>query len=187
MDRRQFLHASLGATLFGPLLTDNVTGQRRLPATAAGQNVVFKWRFGADNNGSVTGWWVDSIQVAGAVTCATTNVRSRADFDGDGRTDLSVFRASEGNWFINRSTSGFAAINWGVNGDVTVPGDYDGDGKADTAIFRADANESNPDFYILNSGNGTVRGLSWGVPGDVPAPGRGPLQVLPWRRLGAPA
>src|SRR5436309_10054837 len=34
MDRRQFLHGSLGATLLGPLLTDIVTGQGRLPATA---------------------------------------------------------------------------------------------------------------------------------------------------------
>ncbi len=33
--------------------------------------------------------------------------RSRADFDGDGRTDLSVFRPSEGNWYVNRSTDGF--------------------------------------------------------------------------------
>src|SRR5436189_3514927 len=34
MDRRQFLHGSLGTTLLGPLLTDIVTGQGRLPATA---------------------------------------------------------------------------------------------------------------------------------------------------------
>src|SRR5438093_847312 len=34
MDRRQFLHAGLGATLLGPLLTDIATGQGRLLATA---------------------------------------------------------------------------------------------------------------------------------------------------------
>src|SRR5690606_6039891 len=33
---------------------------------------------------------------------------SRADFDGDGRTDVSVFRGSEGNWYLNQSTDGFA-------------------------------------------------------------------------------
>ncbi len=93
----------------------------------------------------------------------------RADFDGDGRTDLSVFRPSEGNWYINRSTDGFLGVNWGASGDVLVPGDYDDDGTDDIAVFRADANGANPDFYILNSSNSTVTGLSWGLPGDIPA------------------
>jgi sugar phosphate isomerase/epimerase len=33
MDRRQFLHGSLGATVFGPLLADLATGQARTPST----------------------------------------------------------------------------------------------------------------------------------------------------------
>ena len=39
-------------------------------------------------------------------TATPSNLRSRADFDGDGKTDVSVFRASEGNWYINRSIGG---------------------------------------------------------------------------------
>jgi len=103
--------------------------------------------------------------------CAASLPRSRADFDGDGKTDISVFRPSEGNWYLQRSTSGFTAVNWGVSTDTLVPGDYDGDSKADVAIFRADADPANSDFYILNSGNGTISGLSWGVPGDIPMAG----------------
>jgi len=103
--------------------------------------------------------------------CAASLPRSRADFDGDGKTDLSVFRPSEGNWYLQRSTSGFTAVNWGVSTDTLVPGDYDGDSKADVAIFRADADPANSDFYILNSSNGTISGLSWGVPGDIPMAG----------------
>ena len=95
-------------------------------------------------------------------------VKSRADFDGDGRTDLSVFRPSEGNWYLNRSTSGFGVLKWGVTGDTLTPGDFDGDGKADTAIFRPDANSANPDFFILNSNGFTVSGVSWGSAGDIP-------------------
>ena len=93
---------------------------------------------------------------------------ARADFDGDGRTDLSVFRPSEGNWYINGSTSGFSVINWGLSGDVLAPGDFDGDGKTDIAIFRPDSDSNLPDFYILNSSNFTFSGLSWGLPGDIP-------------------
>ena len=95
-------------------------------------------------------------------------VKSRADFDGDGRTDLSIFRPSTGDWWLNRSTAGLTAFRWGVMSDVIVPGDYDGDGKADTAVFRADANPANPDFFVLNSNGFTVSGPSWGLPGDVP-------------------
>jgi len=112
---------------------------------------------------------VDNISLLAGGTCVVP--RSRADFDGDGRTDVSVFRPSEGNWYLQRSTAGFAALTWGISTDKLVPGDYDGDGKTDVAIFRADADPANSDFYILNSSNGTVSGLSWGVPGDIPMAG----------------
>lgn len=108
------------------------------------------------------------ICTPGSGTCAGLVVRSRADFDGDGMTDLSVFRPSEGNWYLNRSTAGFGVIKWGISTDTLVPGDYDGDGKADTAIFRPDSNTNNPDYFILNSNGFTITGASWGVPGDIP-------------------
>jgi hypothetical protein len=93
----------------------------------------------------------------------------RADFDGDGRTDLSVFRPAEGNWYLQQSTAGFAVLNWGIATDTLVPGDYDGDGKDDVAVFRPDANPVNPDFYMLNSNGFVFTGVSWGIPGDVAA------------------
>jgi hypothetical protein len=107
----------------------------------------------------------------GTGTCGLVSVRSRADFDGDGRTDLSVFRPSEGNWYLNRSTAGFSVIKWGVSGDTLVPGDFDGDNKTDTAVFRPNADSSQPDFFILNSNGFTVSGVSWGVSGDIPMNG----------------
>jgi len=107
----------------------------------------------------------------GTGTCGVLSVRSRADFDGDGRTDLSVFRPSEGNWYLNRSTAGFSVIKWGVSGDTLVPGDFDGDNKTDTAVFRPNADSSQPDFFILNSNGFTVSGVSWGVSGDIPMNG----------------
>ncbi|MEP6849402.1 MAG: hypothetical protein ABI999_11145, partial [Acidobacteriota bacterium] len=41
-----------------------------------------------------------------------------ADFDGDGRTDVSVYTPSTGNWQIqSSSTSGSSSVSWGIPGD----------------------------------------------------------------------
>jgi hypothetical protein len=117
---------------------------------------------------TITGWKLTFEANDFVCSLVPTAFESRADFDGDGKTDISVFRPSEGNWYLNQSTAGFGVINWGVAADVLTPGDFDGDGKTDLAIFRANANSSQPDFYILNSNGFTVTGVSWGVAGDIP-------------------
>jgi hypothetical protein len=147
----------------------------KLPAALNGQIIGLRWRMASDVSVASTGINIDDIVLTGgqfldSYVCSTVapTVRSRADFDGDGKTDLSVFRPSEGNWYLNRSMAGFLALHWGSAGDILVPGDYDGDGKTDTAIFRANADPAQPDFYVLNSNGFTLSGVSWGLAGDVP-------------------
>ncbi len=61
----------------------------------------------------------------------------RGDFDGDGRLDAAVFRASNNVWYIRRSSDNQVRYeNWGAAADKRVSGDFDGDGKTDLAIFR---------------------------------------------------
>jgi len=91
------------------------------------------------------------------------------DYDGDGKTDLAVFRPSSGVWFLNRSSSNFTTFvtfQWGLGGDVPVPGEYDGDGKTDVAVWRP----SNGVWYLLRSSSNftTSTVVQWGLPGDVP-------------------
>lgn len=93
---------------------------------------------------------------------------ARVDFDGDGKTDISVFRPDSGVWYMNQTTNGFLALNWGISTDKLVPADYDGDRKTDIAIFRADNDPVKPDFYILYTGDFTFSGVSWGSEGDLP-------------------
>lgn len=138
-----------------------------LPAAANGQNVQFRWRMASDNSVAATGVNVDDVQIISSFNCAAVT-RSRADFDGDGRTDLSVFRPSEGNWYLNRSTAGFSVIKWGISSDTLVPADYDGDGKTDTAVMRLSNTLGTPDFYILNSNGFVLSGVEWGSTGDLP-------------------
>ena len=101
------------------------------------------------------------------ITAVAANA-PRADFDGDGRTDFSVFRVGEANWYLQRSADGFAIFKFGINTDTIVPGDYDGDRKADLAVFRPTSTVGQPDFYVLQSSNMTVSGVAWGTTGDLP-------------------
>jgi hypothetical protein len=89
------------------------------------------------------------------------------DFDGDGKADASVFRASDQNWYINRSTAGLAVIQWGIATDKLTPADFDGDDKADIAVWRAGA-PNVASFYILQSSTNTVRIELFGQTGDDP-------------------
>jgi uncharacterized delta-60 repeat protein len=91
--------------------------------------------------------------------------RSAFDFDGDGRSDVSVFRPDDSVWYLNRSTQGFCAAQFGLPTDKIVPADYDGDGKTDIAVFRDGT------WWRINSGNSTVEVVHFGVPGDIPVPG----------------
>ncbi len=60
-----------------------------------------------------------------------------SDFDGDGTTDLAVFRPSIGTWFILNSSNGaVSGVQFGTNGDKPLAGDYDKDGKSDVAVWR---------------------------------------------------
>jgi hypothetical protein len=121
----------------------------------------------ASDVGTIAGWKL-TFEANDYACAVTTGVRSRADFDGDGRTDLSVYRASEGNWYLNQSSAGFAVVHWGVSTDTVTPGDFDSDGKTDFAVFRPNPDASQPDFYVLNSNGFVVSGISWGVSGDTP-------------------
>ncbi len=92
------------------------------------------------------------------------------DFDGDGKTDIAVYRAGTGAWYVYPSGgSAPYGLGWGgVSSDKPVPGDYDGDGKTGIAVYRASLGA----WFVVPSGSGPPYGFGWGGdPTDKPVPG----------------
>jgi hypothetical protein len=94
--------------------------------------------------------------------------RNRLDFDGDSKTDISIFRPSDGSWWYSRSSdTQFRVFNFGVSTDKLVPGDFTGDGKTDIAIWRPSTGE----WFIQRSDDNTYFSFPFGSSGDIPVVG----------------
>jgi uncharacterized delta-60 repeat protein len=94
---------------------------------------------------------------------ASASRPAQFDFDGDSKTDISIF--CEGLWNIQRTTAGnLLNFQFGIDGDSIAPADFDGDGKADIAVFRS----SEGNWYWLNSGSNSYSIVHFGASGDVP-------------------
>ncbi len=72
------------------------------------------------------------IGLVAAVGLSCAVISPAADFDGDSRDDIAIYRSSTGLWAIR----GITRVYFGAVGDVPSPGDYNGDGVSDIAIFR---------------------------------------------------
>ncbi|MCW5960801.1 MAG: VCBS repeat-containing protein [Pyrinomonadaceae bacterium] len=90
-----------------------------------------------------------------------------SDFDSDGKTEIAVFRPSEGSWYIRNSADGSnRSYRFGLAGDVPTAGDYDGDGQSDYAVYRP----STGTWYILRSSDSQYSVSRFGVSEDIPVP-----------------
>lgn len=101
-----------------------------------------------------------------------------ADYDGDGKTDLAVYRfgglAPNNSFIVFRSSDTTITYQqWGnFTSDYVLPGDYDGDGKADYCVARTGASSTSPmTWFILQSSNSQLRAIPFGITSDIPVQG----------------
>ncbi len=110
----------------------------------------------------------------GVVWGVTTDKIVSGDFDGDARSDVAIYRPSDGTWHYLRSslttvgntpaTNAAAGFRWGILEDIPQPADYDGDKRTDFAVYRPTAgtwfasrsdNGTYNSYYLVNFGNAT--------------------------------
>jgi hypothetical protein len=106
------------------------------------------------------------------------------DFDGDGRSDVAVWRPATGDWFVRDFATGGSRVvaSFGQAGDIAVDGDFTGDGRTDPALWRP----STGSWIIRDAANNQTQTTShWGIAGDVPVPadynGDGVTDLGIWR------
>jgi len=88
----------------------------------------------------------------------------RADFNGDGISDIYTFNGftgAAGGITVGQTAAKANAI--GQPGDLFVPGDYDGDRRTDVAYY-------NKGTWTIQLSTGGTRSIGWGTTGDIPMP-----------------
>ncbi|WP_254054149.1 Ig-like domain-containing protein, partial [Singulisphaera sp. GP187] len=110
-------------------------------------------------------WFIPGVTGPNGIAfgVGSTDIPLLGDFNGDGRSDLAVYRPSTAQWFVQGvfPTNG---IQFGAtNIDLPAPADYYGTGTTTLAVFRPTTGQ----WFV--AGDGTP--ISLGRQGDTPVPG----------------
>ena len=102
------------------------------------------------------------------------------DWNGDGKTEIGVFRKSIGWWFLDYNADGTwsgcstdRCYNFGIFEDTPVTGDWNGDGKTEIGVFRPSIGW----WFVDVNGDGTWSGCgtdgcyNFGISVDLPVTG----------------
>jgi hypothetical protein len=150
-----FIQQQLGQPGDSVSLTVDFDGDGRSDFSTARYNAEVLWRIVPSRTNILeeTRWGSSSLG----------DFLAAADYNGDGRMDIGVFRA--GVWHILLSGSNtYTQQYWGTSGDIPVLADFDRDGKADVTAARSE--NGLRVWYTRMSSDGSTRALQWGLSSD---------------------
>ncbi len=114
-------------------------------------------------------WFVQGSSInSRSFGSGSLDVPLTGDFDGDGQTDLAVYRPSTGQWFAQESSTKYAGqllVTFGAPKDIPVPADYSGNGKTSIAVYRPSTGQ-----WFFN-GESLPLTFTTFKTGDIPVPG----------------
>lgn len=143
------------------MVCGTMTDQNALPTSYNGNWAVFPF---LGQNKILAGDMEYGLLVLDASALAAPLKNRVSDFDGDGQTDVSAFRPTTGDWEIEYSTnSQVFSSNFGLTGDIIVPGDFNGDGTAEQAIYRPSTG-----VWWFKNPTGPFTAVQFGLAEDIP-------------------
>ncbi|MDQ3322291.1 MAG: FG-GAP-like repeat-containing protein [Acidobacteriota bacterium] len=161
-NQRQYIEHTTDGVIPTEFGTKSWTFLWDAPAQRVGKISFYAAGNAANSDGSTVG---DYIYTTAGGTLSGTAI---SNFDGDGKSDIAVWRPQTGEWFgLKSGDGGFQSAQFGQSGDKPVAGDFDGDGKSDYAVWRP----SNGVWYWVKSSNNQFQAVQFGASGDVPAIG----------------
>jgi hypothetical protein len=156
-ERKYVMHTANGVTpaQFG---SRSWTFTWTAPAKRSGKMNFYAAGNAANSDSGTSG---DRIYTGSSFSLSGSGV---SNYDSDAKSDLSVYRPSNGTWYtITSGSISYQVVAFGEAGDVITPGDYDGDGKTDRAVWRP----SNGTWHVMLSGGGFAN-KTFGENGDIP-------------------
>jgi hypothetical protein len=103
------------------------------------------------------------------------------DWNGDGRSEIAVFRASAGQWLIDYNGNYLwdgegagqdVSMYLGQNGDVAIAGDWNSNGNDKLGVFRDGFWIIDKDGDFIWDGEPNDKVAAFGRAGDIPVPGK---------------
>src|SRR5262249_53239042 len=157
--------SQLGSKLVGTGAVNGSMGAQQGVAVALSSDGLTAIAGGNLDDSSIGAAWIFTQ------TLPTLPSHAIGDFDGDHKTDATIYKTN-GVWGSLKSTTGYTAsslINWSAPGYLPVRGDFDGDGHQDPALY----NPSTGNWRILTSSSSysTSFTVNWGGAGYTPVPG----------------